>query len=145
MADAVSDHIAVQADPDTVMDVIVDYESYPDWQPEIKEAEILETDEDGWGTRVRFAVDAKVLTAEYVLRYTYGDDFVEWHLDESGQLDALDGIYRLQELEGGRTDVEYELDVVPSVRLPGMLRRQAARRIVDGALKGLKQRVESSA
>lgn len=145
MADAVSDSIAVNAEPDTVMDVIVDYEAYPDWQSEIKAAEILETDEHGWGTRVRYSVDAKVFTAEYVLRYTYGDDTVEWHLDSSDQLDALDGIYRLRDLGDGRTDVNYELDVVPSVRLPGVLRRQAARRIVDGALKGLKERSESPA
>lgn len=144
MADAVSDHITVNADSDSVMDVIVDYEAYPEWQSEITAAEILETDDYGWGTLVRFAVDAKVFTAQYVLRYTYGDDTVEWHLDSSDQLDALDGIYRLRELGDGRTDVNYELDVVPNVRLPGVLRRQAARRIVDGALKGLKERVESA-
>lgn len=142
MADAVSDTIVIEADPDTVMDVIGDYEAYPDWQAEVKSAEILETDENGWGTLVRYSVDARVFTATYVLRYTYTDTSIEWHLEESDQLQSLDGVYNLTPVPEGETQVSYELDIIPAIKIPGMLRRQAAKRIVDGALKGLKQRVE---
>lgn len=143
VSDAVTDHIVVQADPSTVLEVIGDYEAYPDWQPEIKEAEIVETDENGWGTLVRYRVDAKVFTARYLLRYTYGDTTISWELSESDQLSRLDGVYELTDLGDGQTDVSYQLEVVPTIKMPGLLRRQAAKRIVDGALRGLKSRVES--
>jgi ribosome-associated toxin RatA of RatAB toxin-antitoxin module len=44
VTNAVQDSIVVHADPDAVWDVIADFEAYPEWQPEIREAEVLETD-----------------------------------------------------------------------------------------------------
>lgn len=143
MSDAVRDAIVVDADPDAVLDEIVDYESYPSWQPEFEEAEILETDEHGWGTRVRFVVDMSLFTSEYVLGYEYTDTTVSWHLVSSEQLEQLDGAYELTDLGDGRTEVAYRLEVGLRVRVPGALRRRAAKRIVDGALRQLKDRVES--
>ena len=142
LAETVSDRIVVEADADTVMDIIVDYEAYPDWQPEFRAVEVLETDADGWGTRVRFTVDAGMFRATYVLRYLYADAAVEWHLESSEQLRELDGAYLLSPVDTERTDVEYRLLVTPAVPMPSLLRRQAAKRIVDGALRGLKERVE---
>ena len=143
MSDAVSDSIIVNAPTDAVMRVIGDYESYPRWQPEILEAQVLETDDEGRGHLVRYRVDAKVFTAAYVLRYAYTDTTIRWELAESDQLRKLDGAYELAPVDAERTDVSYQLEVVPTMRMPGMLRRQAAKRIVDGALRGLKQRVEA--
>lgn len=143
MSEAVSDSITVQADPDTVMDVIADFEAYPEWQDEIKNVEVLETDDDGWGTKVRFEVDAKVLSMRYVLGYTYGDNQMHWTLVEGDQLRKIDGSYLLHDQGDGTTLVTYDLEVVPAISLPKMLRRKAAQRIVDGALKGMKRRVES--
>lgn len=160
MSDSVSEAITVQADPDMVMDVIADFETYPQWQDEIKAVEVLETDDDGWGTKVRFTVDAKIFTTTYVLAYTYSDDAgmaagegsgggrsyaMTWELVEGDQVRKVDGSYRLQEQDDGSTLVTYDLDVEPTISLPGMVKRKAARRIVDSALKGMKRRVEGQA
>jgi ribosome-associated toxin RatA of RatAB toxin-antitoxin module len=143
MTDAVRESIVVEADPDTIMDVIADFEAYPEWQSEMKEAEILETDGDGWGKQVRYKVDAKVFSAEYVLAYTYGENEMRWSLVEGDQLRKNEGVYLLEEQDDGTTLVTYELEVEPSIPMPGMLRRKAAKKIVDGALKDMKRRVES--
>lgn len=143
MTEAVQDSIVVASDPDTIMDVIADFEAYPQWQPEIKEVEVLEADEDGWGTKVRFKVDAKVLKANLVLSYTYAENEMSWVLVEGDQVRKNDGRYSLDDRGDGTTEVTYELEVDPAVPMPGMLKRQAAKRIIDGALKGMKKRVES--
>lgn len=143
MSDAVSDSIVVEADPDMVMDVIADFEAYPEWQDEIKEVEVLARDNDGWGTEVRYVVDAKIFSMTYVLAYTYDDDAMHWTLVEGDQVRKIDGTYRLEEQGDGTTLVIYDLEVVPAISLPKMVRRQAAKRIVDSALKGMKRRVES--
>lgn len=144
MADVVRDSIRIAADPDSIMDVIADYEAYPDWQDEIKEAEILETDGDGWGTRVRFSVDATIAVVNYVLSYTYTDTSVRWTLVEGDKVKRNDGSYELTDQGDGTTLVEYDLEVEPGIKVPSMLRKQASKRIVRTALEGLKRRVEAA-
>lgn len=142
MSDAVSDSIIVHADPDTIMEVIADFPSYPDWQEEIKEVEVLDTDEDGWATQVRYRVDAKLFSTTYVLAYAYTDTAMRWTLVEGDQVRKIDGAYTLEDQGDGTTRVTYDLEVEPAISLPGMLKRKAAQRIIDGALKGMKRRVE---
>jgi len=143
VADSVQDSIVVNADPDTVLDVVADFSSYPEWQDEMIEGAVLETGPDGRGTKARFVVDAKVVRATLVLAYTYTPTSMSWKLVESDRLRRNDGSYVLEDLGDGRTKVTYALEVEVGVPMPGMMRRQAAKRIVDSGLKGLKSRVES--
>ena len=145
VADSVSDRIVIAADPDTIMDVIADVEAYPDWQDRVRSVEVLETDDDGWATKARMVVDAKLFTASFVLAYEYTPDEMRWRMLEGDGLRRNDGAYRLRDLGDGRTEVTYELVVEPAIPVPGMLKRQAANAIVDAALRGLKDRVESGA
>jgi ribosome-associated toxin RatA of RatAB toxin-antitoxin module len=145
VADVVRDSIVISADPDSIMDVIADYEAYPEWQDEIKEVEILETDEDGWGTTVRFKVDATIAVVNYTLAYTYDDNALRWTMVEGDKVKRNEGSYELTEQGDGTTLVEYDLEVEPGIKVPSMLRRQAQKRIVRTALEGLKRRVESAA
>lgn len=143
MADAVSDRIVVDAGPDAVLDVITDFAAYPQWQEEIREVEVLEADERGRGTRVRFFVDARLFRTRMVLAYDHADTSIAWHLVEGDQLRRNDGRYHLTDCGDGTTEVTYHLEIEPSVPVPGRLRRRAAQRIVEGALAGMKRRVEA--
>jgi ribosome-associated toxin RatA of RatAB toxin-antitoxin module len=143
VSDAVRDSVVIKADVDTIMDVIAGFEAYPDWQPEMRQVEILATDDDGWATQVRFHLDAKVVRSVYTLAYTYTDASVAWHLVEGDQVRQIDGSYTLVDRGDGTTEVTYDLEVDIAMALPGLVKRQGAKRIVDGALKGLKKRVES--
>lgn len=144
MADSVSDSIVVEAGPDAVWDVIADFDQYPEWNAEVKQVEVLSSDEQGWGTKVRFSIDAGVLAATLVLEYEYSDYAMSWWLTEGDKLKKNDGTYTLEPQEDGSTKVIYELAVEPNFRVPGVLKRQAARRIVSQALKAMKQRAEGS-
>lgn len=143
MSESVRESVVVAADPDTIMDVIADFEAYPEWQEAFKEVEILETDDDGWATKVAFVLDAKLLRTSYTLAYRYTDTSMHWTLVEGEQVRALDGSYELTDLGDGTTRVTYELAVEPAFSVPKLLRRQAAQRVVDGALHDLAQRVEA--
>jgi hypothetical protein len=67
---------------------------------------------------------------------------VSWRLVRGGRLTAMDGSYVLTPA-GGATTVTYTLAVDTSLPMIGLLRRKAERTIVDGALRGLKRRVEA--
>ncbi len=144
MADKTAQTIYIDAAPSTVMEVIADIGSYPDWVAEYKEAEVLEVDADGRPKIARLVLDAAVLKDTMVLSYVWPPDHesVTWSLVSSSLLKALDGAYRLAP-KGTGTEVTYELSVDLVIPMIGLLKRKAERRLTDTALKDLKKRVEA--
>lgn len=143
MADRTAQTIHIDADPRTVMDVIADIASYPEWVSEYTEAEVLEADLEGYPKVARLVLDAAVLSDTMVLEYDWPPDrrSVRWSLVSSTLLKALDGAYRLTPTAAG-TDVTYELAVDLLVPMIGLLKRKAERRLTETALNDLKRRVE---
>jgi len=143
VADRTAETIHIDADPRTVMAVIADIASYPEWVSEYAETEVIEVDDQGYPTVARLVLDAAVLRDTMVLEYEWPADrtSVRWSLVSSTLLKALDGAYRLTERSGG-TDVTYELSVDLTVPMIGLLKRKAERRLTETALKDLKRRVE---
>lgn len=144
VADKTAQSIHVDADPGTVMEVIADIGSYPEWVSEYTETEVLETDDEGYPLLARLMLEAAVLKDSMVLRYEWPADHrsVRWSLEESALLKSMDGAYRLQPTDSG-TEVTYELAVDLMIPMIGLLKRKAERRLTDTALKDLKKRVES--
>lgn len=144
MADKTSQTIYIDADPSTVMDVIADIGSYPDWIAEYQETEVLEIDAAGYPKTARLVLDASVLKDAMVFAYVWPADHksVTWSLVSSSLLKALDGAYRLAP-KGSGTEVTYELSVDLVIPMIGLLKRKAERRLTDTALKDLKKRVEA--
>jgi ribosome-associated toxin RatA of RatAB toxin-antitoxin module len=144
VADTTAQTIYIDADPKTVMDVIADIGSYPQWVSEYKETEVLEADDEGYPKTARLLLDATVLKDTMVLSYDWPPDHksVRWHLVSSSLLRSLNGAYRLSP-KGSGTEVTYELSVDLLIPMIGLLKRKAERRLTDTALKDLKKRVEA--
>ncbi|MFD3740295.1 SRPBCC family protein [Streptomyces sp. NPDC058629] len=145
MAEHTSSSITIEAAPADVMSVIADFARYPEWTGEVKEAEVLATDDQGRAEQVRLVLDAGAIKDDHVLKYTWlGDKEVSWTLVKSQMLRSLDGTYALAPMAGGvRTEVTYRLAVDVKIPLLGMIKRKAEKVIIDRALAGLKKRVES--
>lgn len=144
MAEQTESSIVIEADPGTVMEVIGDFEAYPEWATGVKVADVRSTDADGWADEVFFSLDVPPIKDEYTLAYDWDrDDAVTWRLVEGKMLRALDGAYLLRDLGNGATEVTYRLALDVSIPLIGMLRRKGEKILIDAALKGLKKRVES--
>lgn len=143
MADSVKDSIDVAATAEQIFEVATDFEAYPEWNANIKKVEIKETDDDGRATKVWYEVDAKVKTISYTLGYDYSNapDSFSWDLVD-GNVKELSGSYSFDEFDDV-TEVVYETRIDPGFPLPGLLKRQAEKQIVKGALADLKKRVES--
>lgn len=143
MADKTAQTIYIDANPGTVMDVIADIGSYPEWVSEYTETEVLETDDEGYPLLARLVLEAAVLKDTMVLKYEWPADrqSVRWSLVSSALLRALDGAYRLTPAGEG-TEVTYELSVDLLIPMIGLLKRKAERRLTDTALKDLKKWVE---
>lgn len=144
MAEQTTSSIVIAAEPDRVMAVIADFDSYPEWAQGVKSAEVVQPGTDGRAEQVHFELDASPIKDSYTLSYDWnGDESVVWTLVEGRMLRAMDGAYELAGKADGSTEVTYRLAVDISIPMIGMLRRKAEKVIIDTALKGLKKRVES--
>jgi carbon monoxide dehydrogenase subunit G len=142
MAEQTTSSIDIDASPDDVMAVIVDFEDYPAWVQGMKKVEVVSRSADGRAEQVHFELDAGVKDT-YTLAYDYaGPHTLRWHLVDGKLMRGMDGSYELTG-SGSGTHVTYRLAVDLAIPMIGMLRRKAEKVIIDTALKGLKKRVES--
>ena len=128
--------IEIDAPIERVYAVAADVEGSPRWQPQIKQARVLERDPDGNQVLVHTETDAKVRTLKSVLRFDYDEPHgLRWTQDD-GDLKAVDGAWEFEDLGDGRTRATYSM-TVDLGRMLGMVIRGP----LVGVLKG--QLVES--
>ncbi len=135
-------HIDIDAAPDAVMAVLTDFESYPDFLPEIRRVERLSMREGSWEVRFHAHV---IRPFQYTLLLEpRGAHQLRWTMVD-GLFTSNDGAWELEPLpatESGleRTRATYNIDLVLGVfvpqalvnslvgeSLPATLRRFAAR------------------
>jgi ribosome-associated toxin RatA of RatAB toxin-antitoxin module len=150
MPDRTESTIVIGAPPSAVLEVIADFEAYPEWTGAVKRAEVLTLDDADRPVSALFELDAGAIRDTYTLDYTWNVDAagvgsLSWTLHEpSTVLKALDGTYELHPT-GDATAVRYALAVDLRIPMLGMLRRKAEKVIIDTALNELKKRVEGDA
>jgi ribosome-associated toxin RatA of RatAB toxin-antitoxin module len=146
MADQTESSIDINATPAQIMAVIADLPAYPDWSDGITSVEILSVyEDDGRPADARFQLESGPIRDTYELEYDWdGDSKVTWTLTMGDMVTAMDGMYQLTP-NGDSTTVLYRLAVDVKIPMLGMIKRKAEKVIVDTALKGLKERVESGA
>jgi uncharacterized membrane protein len=144
MSDEARESIHVEGTPQRCYEVAIDFDRYPEWATDVKEVEVLDRDETGRGTLVRYRISALGKTIGYTLDYDYAGapGGFSWTLDTADYLTRLDGSYRFDPAPSG-TEVGYVLVVDISLPLPGFMKRAAAGMIVNNALKQFKDYVEA--
>ena len=139
--------VEIDAPVDRVFAIAADIEHAPEWQPSLQDVEVHERDGERRATSVETESDAKVRTIRSRLRYAYDPPTqITWE-QERGDVKALHGWWRLEDLGSGRTRATYGLEVDPG-RMLGMLLRGPAEGkvrdfLVGGAAEGLKERAEA--
>ena len=145
MSEQTEGQIMIEASTAEIMDVLTDFEAYPEWA-DVKSVKVLQRGEGGVGTRVAFEVEVPVLgKASYTLAYRYapGEGGMSWVSTEArGAVSNIAGEYLLTEIDDDETKVIYRLAVDLGVLLPGFVRTQGEKRVIENALEGLKRRVE---
>ena len=147
MADRTESSIDIVAAPGAVLDVIADFERYPEWAGEVKKVVVISEDGDGWADQVEFTLSAGVIKDNYVLEYDWdvhedGTGVVSWTLVSAQVLKAMNGSYTL-EARGTGTALTYRLSVDVKIPMLGILKRKAEKVIIETALKELKKHVEA--
>jgi ribosome-associated toxin RatA of RatAB toxin-antitoxin module len=135
-----SREVVIEASPGEILDVIADIEATPTWSPQYQSAEILDTHEGGRPRRVKMKIKAAGLTDEQVVEYTWTAESVSWTLVSAGQLKAQDAKYALTP-QGEMTRVRFDMNVDPSVPIPGFLLKRTIKGGMETATDGLRKQV----
>jgi uncharacterized membrane protein len=139
--------VEIDAPIQRVFEVAADLERAPEWQHSLKALEVHERDGDRRATTVDTESDAKVRTIHSRLRYVYEPPTrITWD-QERGDVKAVHGWWRLEDLGSGRTRATYGLEVDPGRMLGLLLRGPAEGKVrdflLDGTAEGLKERAEA--
>lgn len=135
--------IDVDATAEELFDIVTDLEAFPEWLPDVKSVEVLETDSDGRPTAATMRVDVTIREVEYTLDYEYDHPTsVAWTSRPGGDVKSIEGSYTFEINDDGTTHVVYDLAIDPGFPVPGFLLKRAAKHITGAALGGLKSRAE---
>ncbi len=147
MAEQAREQTTIQAPVEQCYSTLIDFESYPEWAGDLKQATVVAWDDQGRATVVEYRAAAMGRSTTYQLQYDYegAPNRLGWEL-LSGDLEReLDGNYVLTPgAERDTTEVMYELSVDLIVPIPGFVKRRAEARIIKTALLELKSRVEGT-
>jgi len=145
MAEQATQQITVEATPERCFEVATDFERYPEWATDVKEATVVERDAEGRPLEVEFRAAAMGRSTRYQLRYDLAGAprQMSWALTHGDITKAIDGSYDFAPgAEPGTTDVTYRLSIELVVPLPGFVKRRAEVKILN-TIKELKARVEA--
>lgn len=126
--------------------VAADVPGAVEWNPALDKVDVIETDDQGRATLVETEADVKVKKSKSILRFSYNEpDGLSW-VQEKGDVKSVDGRWELSEMDAGRTQATYALEVDPG-RVLGMLLRgpvegQVKEYLTKGAAEGLKRHFE---
>jgi uncharacterized membrane protein len=146
MADQATQTIEIAAPSDRVFEVLLDLDAYPTWARDLKGVTVDSRDDEGRALDVTFRAAAMGRSTSYTLRYTYDDDprRMTWELVRGDITRRIDGSYTLEPVPGApeRTSVTYDLTVDLIVPLPGFVKRRAEAKIINAALRELRDHLE---
>jgi len=147
MADQATQTITIAATPERCFAVATDFEHYPEWAKDVKEANVRRRDAEGRATEVEYRTSALGRSTHYTLEYDYSaaPKSVSWRMLEGDIMAAIDGAYVFEPstTTPGGTDVTYHLSIELVVPLPGFVKRRAEVRILN-SVRELKARAEAT-
>ena len=143
MVESGSESVVVSAGLEACFAVTIDFDKYPEWAHDVKQATVLTRDASGRPTVVEFRASALGRSTHYTLEYDYSHapNKLSWHMSDGDIMRSIVGSYTF-EAAGTGTRITYDLAVELVIPLPGFVKRRAEMRILS-TLKELKTRIES--
>ena len=136
----------IDAPVDAVWAVVQDVATWAQWQSTLGQVTVTAQDADGRAAECEADIDAKITQISMRLECSYAPPSRMTFARTAGNLSALEGTWRLDDLGDGRTRATYELEVDPGGVIGFLLnaeRKEKLRALLVDARPGeLKARVE---
>ena len=138
--------VSVQVLPSAFMQVLTDFEAYPDYLPHMRSARVLSDEGDAW--EVAFSLTL-IRRLDYTLRLVRttadeGRQRLEWTMVQ-GVFRENRGSWTLSPTETGGTRALYELDVAIGMYVPRSILNSLVTTGLDETLDAFRTRAETTA
>jgi ribosome-associated toxin RatA of RatAB toxin-antitoxin module len=131
--------------PDEFRALVIALEKYPEFLPEVKRVDVKER--SAAGATATFYVEVSVggmeVKTEYTVRYTFGESEIRWQLVSSPTLTKNEGLWRLEETDGGETRAYYEHELVTTLPIPEDLQKIFADQELPRMMQRFRDRAEA--
>jgi coenzyme Q-binding protein COQ10 len=138
--------IVINASPEKVFSVIVDYANYPQFLNEVNTASV--DSKQGNITVASFSVDIKVKKIKYTISLTEeSNSSVSWTLIRGDFMEQNNGSWHLKDLGNGSTEATYKVEIIPKVPrhlsfMKSKISSALAERSLPATLASFKSRAE---
>jgi len=138
---AVSRTETFKIDPNKLFDVIVDYDSYPEFVDGCDEIEVLERTDTG--AKVRYHINL-IKEFTYTLKMTHEKpNKVTWEFLEGDLFKENRGGWELKDLGNGETEVTYAMDVKLKLMAPKMMLNKLVAHNLPAMMKAYRDRANN--
>lgn len=132
------------AAPEEFREIILAFEKYPEFLPEVKRVVVHERSDSS--ALATFYVEVKVggmdVKTEYTVRYTFKGNDISWTLDKSPNLTKNEGFWKLTETSDGETRAVYENEIVTTLPIPLELQKLFADQEMPRMMQRFRDRAE---
>ena len=143
MSNLSSASIELDATADNVMQVIMDFSSYPKWSG-FQSALVLPKRENLNQVPVQFGLSVNGVSDSLTLGIAQiSESEVSWTLIESNLLSVLEGKFKLTELPGERCKVTYELELRFKNSMMNLMKKALEGQMIEKLLRRLVDEVAS--
>ena len=138
----VSRTVEVAATPQAIMSIVADFESYPQWNEEIKGCWVLARYNDGRPSQLRLDVEIQGQSGTYICAVYYPSPAQIYTMLQQGDFFAK----QLQTFSvvgmGASSLLTVDLDVETKMAIPSMMVKKLTNELLDYLADNLKQRAE---
>jgi len=134
-----SKSILINAPIEKVHKIVVDFEDYPDYFPEVREAHIIKRSKTHPEVHFVFHV---VTTINCYLKFTLGPHEIKWTLIKGDFMQANDGEWKLESKGKNKTKATYAVEIVPSRWVPDAIIEELIIKNAPNMLMHLKEKCE---
>lgn len=132
----------MNASKESLLSVLKDYESYPDFMDGVSHVEVIEKS----GNKVKAKYDLNVIkTFSYVLNLEESEDGVSWSFDSGDIFSINNGSWKLKDLGNGTTEVTYSIEIEIKIKMmgTGMITKKLVNTSLPSMMKSVEKRAQS--
>ena len=138
----VSKTVEVSASAESIMAIVADFESYPDWNEEIKGCWILARYDDGRPSQLRLDTSVQGMDGTYIQAVYYpGEHQIQTVMQKGDLFKKQEQVFSVVEM-GATTLLTVDLDVEVTLPVPAPMVKKVVNDALDHLADNLKERAE---
>jgi len=138
----VSKTVEVNADADTILRIVADFEAYPDWNPEAKAVYVLARYDDGRPSQLRLDMEIQGQSGTFIQAVYYpGEGQIQTVLQQGEVFTKQDQLFSVVAM-GPSSLLTVDLEVEVSLPVPAVMVKKLINDVLEHLANNLKARAE---